>query len=180
MSAGSQKQMMFSTHVIYRMRSPLLLSLLPRHGVYARGRLDEQGKADQAASLVSRLLVADITQVPATCEAIGAYRRWCDPELARIVGDSTRPTRERMRASLALLPTDANQIDALVDWAKTADPPEVLVICAQLRPWRDRLVEPLWRQLLEAGPDSRQVLPLACLLATMDPRGENWPTVAKR
>jgi serine/threonine protein kinase/formylglycine-generating enzyme required for sulfatase activity len=72
-----------------------------------------------ASHLVRQLLTADTARVPAMMRDIGKQRRWIDPELRRIVAESSDP-REKLHASLALMPSDS--MWETVEAAKPGDP----------------------------------------------------------
>ena len=59
------------------------------------------------------LQAAGTTDVPSVINGFSGYRRWADWRLRRLFHDSGESTRERLHASLALLPVDASQADYL-------------------------------------------------------------------
>src|SRR5439155_17134028 len=128
----------------------------------------------RAEGLVSRLLVADIGQVPQIIQALDSYRDRTDKELAGIAQDPTRPPPERLRASLALVPVDERQLPFLLSRLLIAEPEDLLVIRGQLEPWRDRVVESRWGMTRDPGADMGQRFRAATGVAAFVPRGARW------
>jgi hypothetical protein len=157
----------------------LLLLLAVLAGVFVTGRFEERQQATLAHGLVSRLLVADIGQVPEIVGALDGHRDRLDPELTPIAGDPGRPPNERLRASLALVPVDEGQVPYLFDRLLAADPEELLVIRGLLQPRAAGLIEPLWRVVDDDGADGRRRLRAACALAAYAPTDGRWEGAAK-
>ena len=62
---------------------------------------------------MGRLLDADTAQVPEIVAAMRDYRRWVDPALRSELAKNSDDSRQKLHASLALLPVDASQVDYL-------------------------------------------------------------------
>jgi hypothetical protein len=155
-----------------------VLAVVVLAGLGFDARLEERRRAAHAEALVSRLLVADIRQVPRTVAALAGYRAWADPLLAAVVADPGRPSGERLRARLALLEVDEEQVGPLLERLLQADPDELLVLRTQLRPWADRLAGELWQVMRQAGSNPGRQLRGAAALAAYDPDGKRWQEVA--
>src|SRR5260370_31182898 len=95
------------------------------------------------------------------------------------MGNRDTLAKERLRASLALLPVDEAQIDYLFPFLRQAEPGDLLVIRKQVAPFRAKVVEPVWLRLKDNGIGPHQRVRLACLLAAYDPDNESWTEVAK-
>src|SRR5260370_38944174 len=95
------------------------------------------------------------------------------------MGNRDTLAKERLRASLALLPVDEAQIDYLFPFLRQAEPGDLLVIRKQVAPFRAKVVEPLWLRIKEKGIGPHQRVVLACLVAGCDPDNESWTEVAK-
>ena len=67
----------------------------------------EQQKATHAAGLVHSLLNADTAQVPAIIAEMCRYRQWTDPLLREENDKAGAYSRQKLHASLALLPVDS-------------------------------------------------------------------------
>ncbi len=124
------------------------------------------------------LLRADTGQVPTLIRDIGARRRWIDPELRRIVEDSSDNSKAKLHASLALLQSDPTQLDYLGSRLRVASPTDIPVLLQILRPYRERLVPNLWQTLEAAKPGDATLLPTAAVLADYDLRNSRWDDFA--
>ena len=87
-------------------------------------------------------------------------------------------SREKLHASLALLPVDPGQVDYLYGRLLDAAPHEVPVIRDALAPHKDALLDKLWAvvETPEKGKESQR-LRAAAALAKYDPESEKWATV---
>jgi len=135
--------------------------------VYARAR---------TAALMQQLETADIENVPAIVNQIEGYRRRAEPWLKRVINGSKPDSPEYLRASLALLPGDATQVDYLYGRLLSAysNPTELPVLREALRPHRTQLTPKLWSALGAAKADDASVLPAASALAVYDPENPRW------
>ena len=110
------------------------------------------------------------------------YRKWADP-LLREENDKAVTSRQKLHASLALLPVDPGQVDYLNGRLLDAEPREVPVIRDALAPHQDTLQDKLW--MVVETPDKRarqqgkesQRLRAAAALAKYDPVSERWAKV---
>jgi formylglycine-generating enzyme required for sulfatase activity len=160
-----QRKMMRSATRRYALRlaaAAALVALLGWGAWEGRGHL-------QAAMLVRVLGAANTADVPATIRDLDGYHRWADPLLHRLATESPAGSRERLHASLALLPGDDSQVDYLLGRLLEAGPDELPVIRDALRPRRADVAPRLWRVLEsdESGAGARACAGLA--LAGLDP-----------
>jgi formylglycine-generating enzyme required for sulfatase activity len=137
----------------------------------------------QAESLAETIVTAETRDVPRLVGQLAPYRRWVNPRLLRHLQDSPRGSKERLHASLALLPADGGQVDPLYRRLLQAGPGELPVIRDALAGHRDALVGRLWNVVGDAGADPDEQLRAACALATYDPAGRDdgprrWAAVA--
>jgi formylglycine-generating enzyme required for sulfatase activity len=95
--------------------------------------------------------------------------------LRRMYAESEPGSRERLHASLALLPVDETQVDYLYGRLLDAKPNEVPVIRDALAPYKEQLLDKLWAvvESPEKGQESQR-LRAAAALAKYDPESENW------
>jgi formylglycine-generating enzyme required for sulfatase activity/tRNA A-37 threonylcarbamoyl transferase component Bud32 len=144
-------------------------------------RQEEQERAQRALAQVDALLLADPRAVPAILDNLAKQRAEVLPRLRQVWdGPDTEPTRPlRMRAALALLPSEPNRVrGALVSWMlQVPDPAELLVVRDALRPHTAELRGELWRLLEQAKTPPAQRLRLLAALAAFDPQGAGWKTV---
>jgi serine/threonine protein kinase len=148
-------------------------------GLQVKAQHDQQKAAIYASGLVDQLLVADLNEVPDLVKKLDDYRNQTDPKLIGILNDENTPGKERLRASLALLPVDQGQLDYLFNRLPNADLDELLVLRRQLEPWRSRLVERLWQRVEEDGLSTDKKLRLACVLAVFAPSDSRWTRLGK-
>ena len=87
-------------------------------------------------------------------------------------------SRQKLHASLALLPVDATQVDYLYGRLLDAEPHEVPVIRDALAPHKDELLDKLWAvvEKPDKGKESQR-LRAAAALAKYDPDSEKWAKV---
>ena len=135
----------------------------------------EAARRRQLLAQIDTLRRAEISQVPYLIKDFEPYRSEISPELGTLLTQSDLSERERLRVSLAMVATDQSQVPFLRNRLLTAEPAELLVISAALRPYREQLTEELWdsAESLEAPKDRR--LRAACALAVFDPSSPRWP-----
>jgi eukaryotic-like serine/threonine-protein kinase len=173
-----QKKMMARAgkyHAVRGMALGLLLAVATVTGLAIREQVVEQHKATHAAGLVQRLLDADTAQVPGVVGEMAEYRQWTDPLLREENDKAADKSRQKLHASLALLPVDGSQAAYLYDRLLDAEPHEVPVIRDALAPHKDDLLEKLWAVALkpEKGKEPER-LRAAAALAKYDPDSEKW------
>ena len=155
----------------------LLLAVATVTGLAIREQVVEQRKATHAAGLVQRVLDAETAQVPGVVGEMTEYRKWTDPLLRQENGKAGMNSRQKLHASLALLPVDATQVDYLCGRLLDAGPHEVPVIRDALAPHKDSLLDKLWAAVEkpERGQESQR-LRAASALAKYDPDSPRWGT----
>ena len=89
----------------------MLLAVATITGLTIREQAEKQRKANHAAGLVQSLFNADIAQVPAIVVEMAGYRRWADPLLEQENDKAAATSRQKLHASLALLPVDSTQVE---------------------------------------------------------------------
>ncbi len=173
-----QKKMMARAgkyHAVRGMALGLLLAVATVTGLAIREQVVEQRKATHAAGLVQRLLDADTAQVPPVVGEMAEYRQWTDPLLREENDKAADKSRQKLHASLALLPVDGSQVTYLYDRLLDAEPHEVPVIRDALAAHKDDLLEKLWAVALkpEKGKEPER-LRAAAALARYDPESGKW------
>ncbi len=133
----------------------------------------------KAHALRDRLLDANTSDVPTIVADMAPFRRWIEPFLRDAFHDAEakRDIRKQLHASLALLPTDANQKDYLYGRLLNAAPHEAPVLRDALNPHKETLVEKLWLIVEQEQPNKEQEpqrLRAAYALATYDPDNQRW------
>jgi serine/threonine protein kinase/formylglycine-generating enzyme required for sulfatase activity len=167
---ASQRNMMNRSGRLHGLRAlglAVLIALVSWATIESYGRL-------RASALVESLKRADTSDVPSIVAQLSGYRRWADPQLAKVVRANDSPVRERLHASLALLPIDATQVDYLFNRLLSATPSELKVLRDALRTHRSGLTPQLWAALESAMPGDATLLPSASALASYDPENAKW------
>jgi formylglycine-generating enzyme required for sulfatase activity/tetratricopeptide (TPR) repeat protein len=133
--------------------------------------------AHQASNLVEKLKTASTTVVPGIIQSLGRYRRWADPQLRSLVRGADDTSREKLHASLALLPVDPKQLPFLEGKLLDATPDRLPGLVDALRSHRSTMVGHLWAALDTAPPGAASLLPAAGALAAYEPSSSRWPSV---
>jgi hypothetical protein len=165
-----QRTMMTRAGLVHGLRTLgtlVLVSLLSWAGWEGYGRL-------RASALVESIQQVGTREVPALVKQLPGYRRWADLQLVRVVQSADPQGRERLHASLALLPVDATQVDYLFDRLSKAAPGELPVLCDALKPHRATLTARLWTLLESAKPGDASLLPCASALASYNLESTKW------
>ena len=159
-----QRRMIKRAGRLYGVQSVLILALLTASvitGIAVRRQVIENRRATQAAGLVERLLDAETPQVPDIVGAMGDYRQWVDPSLRSEQEKRSDDSRQKLHASLALLPVDASQADYLFKRLIKATPSELPVLRDALKSHQATLLPKLWNVLDSAQPGDVSLLPAA-------------------
>jgi serine/threonine protein kinase/formylglycine-generating enzyme required for sulfatase activity len=178
-----ERKMMARAGRVHGVRGVLSLALLAAGilgGIAVRRQVIENQQATQARGLVQRLLDADTPQFPEIVAAMREFRRWVDPALKDELKKSAILPRQKLHASLALLPADANQVEYLFERLSRAAPIELPVLRDALKPQRAALTPKLWTALLSAKPAEPELLPAASVLASYAPDDAQWEAVGDK
>ena len=130
-------------------------------------------KDREASQLVEAIWMAETRDVPSLVNRLSPVRFWANPLLRRSTESSGVESKEHLHASLALLPVDQEQVDFLYSRLLVAGPAELQVIRDALLPFRDRLIERLWRDL-EQSEGADHTLQAASALALYDSSAHRW------
>jgi serine/threonine protein kinase/formylglycine-generating enzyme required for sulfatase activity/tetratricopeptide (TPR) repeat protein len=139
-----------------------------------RNRVVEDRQAAIASGLVQQLLDAETSEVPGIVRAIGDYRRWTDSELVRVLAEPSTGPKEKLHASLALLPIDPTQVPYLETRLLDATQADVSILRDALEPYAARLVPRLWSEAESATSGGKHLLRAAAALARYDPESPRW------
>jgi serine/threonine protein kinase/formylglycine-generating enzyme required for sulfatase activity len=175
-SPAQQKMMRAATRShCRRVAALLLVTSLIGYGVReGYGRI-------RAAGLRDRVLDATTSETKAIVAEMPPYRGWLDPLLYEAYADAERrgKSREQLNASLALLDTDARQVDYLYQRLLSAQPQEVSVLRQALLPHRNGLVQPLWEVAEQSEEGTGERLRAACALALFDRESSRWEKISQ-
>jgi len=181
----NQRRMMKRAGRLHGLRAlglATMLAALAAVGLNVWDRMVEANQATAARGRVPQIINTDTSRAPDIIRAIKTTdRRWTDPELRQIVAEAAEDSKEKLHASLALLPVEPGQAEYLYRRLLTADPNELPVIRQALDGHQTELVERLWAVLenTQASPD--QSFCAACALAGYVP-GENeqrWSSASR-
>jgi formylglycine-generating enzyme required for sulfatase activity len=173
-----QRKMMGRAGRFHAVRGLVLALLLMVGTITAlaiRDQVEGRRKGTYAVGLVQAVLHADIPQTPAIIGEMAAYRKWIDPLLRDEYQKAPAHSRQRLHASLALLPVDAAQVRYLTERLLDADAGEVAVLRDALFAHKAQLVQELWRAVeAPARGKEAQRLRAAAALAKYDPASAQW------
>ena len=180
---GPQTKMMDRADQVHGLRMALasvLVGSLIIGGMAVRGYLAQKDRATRAAGLVERALDAETSQVPDIVQAMENYSRYVVPELRQILQKHPDGSRQKLHASLALLPHDPSQVQYLLERLKTSSAQEFSVIEQALKTHSQDLIPRLWSILESAAIGDKQILPVASALASYDPTNLRWETLSTK
>jgi serine/threonine protein kinase/formylglycine-generating enzyme required for sulfatase activity len=138
-------------------------------------RVSEASKMAHASGLVERLRDAATAQVPGIVKEIDDYRPWMGNLLQQEYDSADHGSKQKLHASLALLPIDPAQADFLYERLLDASPQEAMVIRGSLAPQKDKLIDRLWA--VARQPSKGQRLRAASALASFDPDNAGWQKI---
>ena len=156
-----------------RVHGSRVLTALVLLGLLTWGSIEGYGSL-RASGLVEKLAAARTADVPAIIGQLKDYRRWANPRLKTLFESSEGTSREKLHASLALLPVDASQLPFLEKHLLSATSGELPVIRDALKRHSESLVPRLWTVLETARPGEVSLLPAASALADYDATSSRW------
>jgi len=190
-----QRKLMRKAGRVHGVRSSIALTFLIvasvigvtiRHSILedreiVQARNIEQQNLTRAEGLVESLLKADTAQVPVIIADMTVYRKWANPKLSEAFDQSSENSKERLHASLALLPVDPTQVGYLKRRLFAADPEDIVVIRIALVEHKESILNDLW-QIIEqpSKEEETQLLQAASALALYDSENERWKLVADK
>ncbi len=164
-------------HGVRGVLSALLLTVGVLAGIAIRRQVVENQRTTHAAGLIQRVLDADTPQVPDIVAEMRDYRQWVDSSLFLELEKRPDDSRQKLHASLALLPVDASQVDYLFSRLIKATPSELHVLRDALYANRSTLIGKLWSVVERAKPGDASLLPAASALADYDAASGRWESV---
>jgi serine/threonine protein kinase/formylglycine-generating enzyme required for sulfatase activity len=173
---GPQRQMMGRAGWVHGLR---MLGVTMFIALLGWGAIEGYGNM-QAASLVESLKTANISDVPGIVGRLSGYRLWANSRLVQVVKASADSSREKLNASLALLPVDSTQLPFLANRLLAGSRFEQPVLRNAMMPQRKELSPKLWEILERAQPGETSLLPAAGALARYDSANPDWKKVAEK
>ena len=175
---ASQRQMMRrATHYHVAQKGLLAAGLL---GALAIGLyLMDRSQGRYVAGLVAQLLEAKSERVPAIIQELDGYRDRAKPLLREANDKAQTDSAQKLHASLALLASDAGEVNYLYEQLLKADPRDVILIRDQLleRGHDQDLKEKLWGVVESTAQTEGRRLRAACALAAFAPEDRRWDKV---
>lgn len=151
----------------------LTMLLLFAAGFWLRYEVIQRRGRDRAEQLVDLLVSSDIERVPAVVAQLPAYWTWVEPRLQERAATAAPGSKEGLRAAVALLPTDGQHRQRVLEGLLTAAPNEFAVLLEMILPHSTPAIADLWRVLDEHDQDVERRFRAACALATLD-RSALW------
>jgi serine/threonine protein kinase/formylglycine-generating enzyme required for sulfatase activity len=134
----------------------------------------------QAEKLVEAIVSAETTEVPRLVEQLGPFRRWADARLVRHAQQAPDDSKAHLNASLAMVRVSRDPVEFLYQRLLSAGPTELPVIRKALLPYKDGLIERLWKVVEQPGKGiDGQRLGAAAALAAYDPSSPRWDQVGE-
>ncbi len=155
--------------------SMVIVAMIVAGGFFARARVVKEKNIQHADALVRRLLDAKTSEVPAVVAEIDDYRPWMGNRIEEAIDKAAPNSSQQLHASLALLHVDRSQLEFLNEQLLAADGDEFPVIRDFLEPFKNDLIDDLWR-VIERNEDQQDSgrLRAACALAAYDPTDPRW------
>lgn len=139
---------------------------------------DQRLMEREADGLVRTIETADFGKLAEEFKKSDAMQSTVAPKL-KAAFEATQPeSDERLRLSLALLPSDPTQRDYLMERLQTAQANEVKLMIERLRPQKAMILESLWSAM--EGEKKASWLPVASALSDYDPSDERWRGIAAK
>ncbi|HEV3204358.1 MAG TPA: SUMF1/EgtB/PvdO family nonheme iron enzyme, partial [Gemmataceae bacterium] len=123
----------------------------------------------KGAGLVRGLASAEITDVPRIIQELGPYRRWAVADLKLMAGEGEKGSKQRLYASLALVPWGEDPESFLFQRTLSARLEEVPIIVGILQAHRPELEKEFWNEVEEPQGEPSRRFRAAMALATLAP-----------
>ncbi|HEV3236510.1 MAG TPA: serine/threonine-protein kinase, partial [Gemmataceae bacterium] len=180
MWTDTQRQMMGAAarkHLTNVARLGAVIALLGCAAFFLRKELAEERATTKAGEVVHRLLDADIAKTPAIIDSLADYRHLTDPQLKKVLDDPKSSPEHLVRARLALLPVDPQQVEDLREMMLDADPVSFVIIRDSLAAHQAALLDGLWDLLELDRSEPKRRFRAAGALAAYDPSSQRWQGV---
>ncbi len=166
------------TSVISIAAGLLLLVVGSYAGFVIREGVIENHNETRAIGLVKSVVSADIDQVMPTIPELSEFRKWADPRLRHEFEVAAENSRQKLNASLALLPVDDTQVAYLKGRLLDASSAEIGVIRDAVEPHKQSLLAELWKVAETPEKDRQsQRLRAAAALAKYDSTNRRWTQI---
>ena len=143
-------------------------------------QMRERSQVKESALRVNQLLAADIDNVPRVIAAMQPLDDRARSLLRNVVGGDQYLPTEKLKARLALVETEPEQVQPLVQAVTTSQVKEIALICRRMRPHHKQATESLWSIIQSEKIDEVSWLHAAVALAQLDSDDERWSGFADR
>lgn len=158
-------------HLSSLFRNTLIAGLLIAVFVLAGSYIKRNQSQGLAVASVDSLMKADISQVPQAIDGVLRFGDLATPVLQEKLNSTER--RKKIYARLALLPTDSQHADSLLEYALTSTPEELRLITNLLTAGNLAAKDQLWEDVKQTDNDESR-LRLLYVLAKADPENPLW------
>lgn len=158
---------------LYGAIAALIVLMIGSIIVYQRQQIVHAGqeRRTRAAASVDALKTSDIAGVPIIIRGMESVRDEADPILSECYEASPKDSRLRLRYALAWLPANPALADEVLDFVKSADAEEVLVLREMLKPYRQKVLD-YWPNI--ADDRGKVSMSVAGLEAEFEPEDSRW------
>jgi serine/threonine protein kinase len=132
----------------------------------------------RAAELVKSLASSDTAFVTRIVEELTPYRSQAQAALAEMLANAKPDSKERLHASLALLPSDPSHVEYLRERLLTATPAEIIVLRQALSEHAADVNPKLWTVAEDKTAAMDQRLRALAALAGLASESERWQPLA--
>ena len=164
---------------VFSIVAGLLLLVVGSYAGFAiRERVIENHNETRAVGQVKSIVSAEIDQVMPMIPELSGFRKWADPLLRHEFKVAAENSRQKLNASLALLPVDDTQVTYLKRRLLDASSAETGVIREALEPHKQSLLAELWKVAETPEKDRQsQRLRAAAALAKYDSTNRRWSQI---
>lgn len=142
-----------------------------------RAQVVQTHEKSRAQSLVQLVRSGELSTLHSVCEQLGPYRRWADPLLRSTCEQSEWNSQQRLRTSIALLPSDPMYAEYLTERLLDCSAEEFPVVRDALLECEDATAQRLWRELADRPGDWQRRFCAAAALATYKPNDARWDEI---
>ncbi|MEI8213604.1 MAG: protein kinase [Planctomycetota bacterium] len=163
-------------HLSRAMAGATLAIALIGSGLFFKQWNDHRVRERDADSLVRTIEAADFSKLADEFKKLSLLRDVVDPKLKAALEATPPDSEERLKLSLALLPSDPTQLDDLVPRLQIAQASQIKLMIDLLRPHKEKILEQLWSAV--EGHNVAAWLPVASALADYDPGNKRWSGIS--
>ena len=146
-------------------------TLITWQGLVAQAALREmqEAQSQRAAAQIEGLLKAAPESLTTVLDHLRTSQAEIEPRLREMLQQSNIPDSDHLRASLALLPSDPEQVDYLRDRILSINLAELLAVRSALTPHRNQLIDRMWSVLENSEEAASKRFSAGLVLAGYDP-----------